>query len=117
MTRLGGRSIDMSAYPPIVNATNRHIRLALDAQSTNGSATVSVQLQDVTDNATITGATFTTSNVAATYFTTSDLTVGSSAGNIRNDKIAQYELQGSIMGGGPSDQAIVVNARLVIFYA
>jgi len=48
---------------------------------------------------------------------TSDLTVGSSPGNIRNDAVRQYEAQLFMSGGGGTDKVACTNARILITYS
>jgi hypothetical protein len=106
----------VSNYPATAAGLNRHIRFAVTFES-QGAGTANVKLVDITDSADITGTLTTTTSQAATTFTSSDLTVGSSAGNIRSDSVKQYELQLWMTGGSGSDQVACTSARLLITYS
>jgi hypothetical protein len=114
--RIGARDIDVSNYPATAAGLSRHIRFACTFES-QGSGTANIKLVDITDSADITGAASTTTSQAATTFTSSDLTVGSSAGNIRSDAVKQYELQLWMTGGGANDRVACTSARLLITYS
>jgi hypothetical protein len=115
--RVASRTVDMALFPATAGSLTRHVQLMVDFETTSATATATVSLVDVTDAAAVTGASSTTSSTSTTRFASSDLTVGSSNGNVRSDKIAAYELQVSLAGGSPSDLAIVTNARLRISYS
>jgi hypothetical protein len=119
-TRIGGREIDVSAFPATINSQTRVIKFIVAIEATSSSSTTSIKLQDTTNNVAVTGTTFTVDGSVSTnltVFTSSPLTVGSSAGNIRNDVVALYEVQLAMPTGNvSSDRAICINARVEISY-
>jgi hypothetical protein len=115
--RMGGRSLDMSKWAATVSGLNRTVSFYADIQKTSGATSAAVQLYDITNNILITNTNLTTTSNSLTTVSTINLTVGSSAGNIRNDSAAQYEVQLKMNGGSGSDAVYLTNARLLISYA
>lgn len=116
-TRIGGRSINMNNWPATLNSLARTVSFYADIQKTSGATSVEIRLYDATNNVTVTDTNIvSTSNAIIAVFAT-NLTVGSAAGNIRNDGITQYELQIKMNGGAGSDAVFLTNARLLISYA
>ena len=116
--RIGAREIDMSLFPATIGILNRTIKFIAIIEASTGSAVTSIRLQDVTNNVTISSTTTTTSSTTLVIFTSSALTVGSAAGNIRNDAITLYEVQLSMTSGNIStDRAICASGRIEITYA
>jgi len=116
-TRSGGRQIDMSVFPATIGALTRTVVFSADIDMTAGATTVEVQLYDITNSVAVTSTNLTSSSITNTRVVSSALTVGSSAGNIRSDTAAQYELQFKMNGGGGSDAVFLTNSRLVVTYA
>lgn len=115
-TRIGGREIDMSLYPATLNGLTRTVNFVANYYSSDAGATASVRLYDVTNGSAITDTTDTTISTSVNTFTSADLTVGSNAGDIRDDATTQYELQIDTTGGAPGDLAFCINARIIITY-
>eukprot|EP00697_Spironema_sp_BW2_P008860 gnl/Spiro4/23585_TR11653_c1_g2_i1.p1 gnl/Spiro4/23585_TR11653_c1_g2~~gnl/Spiro4/23585_TR11653_c1_g2_i1.p1 ORF type:complete len:591 (-),score=-101.37 gnl/Spiro4/23585_TR11653_c1_g2_i1:13-1785(-) len=116
-TRTGARYIDMSIFPSTIGALTRTVAFTADIDMTSGATSVEVQLYDSTHTVAITGTDLTSTSTTNARVTSGPLTVGSSAGNIRNDVASQYELQFKMNGGGGGDAVFLTNARLVITYA
>jgi len=117
--RIGGRDFDMTPFPAVVGNLNRQVRFIAAIEVTTAAATCTVQLQDVTNNVTITNTVGTTStDTGLVIFDSGPLTVGTANGDIRTDMIPIYEVQLSMPTGNiTSDRAICVNARLEITYS
>ena len=113
-SQIGGRKVDMSLYPTVLGYT-RHVQFLADVQKTSGATSVQVQLYDLTNVVQVTSMTHSADN-ALTEKTSGDLTVGSSAGNIRSDVAAMYEVDVKMNGGGGSDAVMITNARILIYY-
>lgn len=114
--RMGGRSIDLSLWPRNRNGLTRRIDFVADINKTSGATSVEIQLYDITNEALITSTNLTSTNNTTTRVSATNLTVGTSAGNLRTDTIAQYEIQLKMNGGGGSDAVFVTNARLLVTY-
>ncbi len=116
-TLAGSRRVDMSAFPASIGALNRQVKLIVDGQKTSGATSVEVELFDVDNAIQVAGTNLVHSaNDDLTELVSSALTVGSSAGNIRNDASTLYELNVKMNGGTPSDMVLVASARLQISY-
>ena len=115
--RAGARKFDVSPYPITLGALTRTIKFEGDIEKTSGATNVEIQLYDNTHSVAITGTNLTGTETANTLHTTAALTVGSSAGNIRDDIASQYELQIKMNGGGGSDSVTITNGKLIISYA
>ncbi len=116
-TRIGGRKIDMSIFPATAGLLTRSVKFIADVDMTAGATTVEFQLYDSTNAVIVTGTNATSSSTVNVEIESAALTVGSSAGNIRNDTPAQYELQLKMNGGGGGDAVFCTNARLIVSYA
>jgi len=115
--RVGSRKVDMSAFPPTVNGLSRTVKFVADIDMTAGATSAEVRLFDATNVVAVTGTTMTSSSLSNDEKTSAALTVGSSAGDVRNDVAASYEVQLRMNGGVPgTDQVFATNARLVIAY-
>jgi len=115
--RVGGRSIDISKWPATLNGLARTISFFADVQKTITATSVEVQLFDVTNNTLVTSTNLTSTSLSLATISALNLTVGASAGNIRSDTSAQYEVQLKMNGGNQNDQVYCINARLLITYA
>lgn len=116
-TRVGCRTVDMSAFPATIGALNRHVKFVVSIDRSGASTSVEAQLFDVTHVVAVTGTDLTSTSTTSDEKTSADLTVGSGAGNIRNDVLTTYEVQLKMNGGTPNiDQVFLTNARLVITY-
>lgn len=115
--RVGARSIDMSLWPLYKNGLTRNISFQADVQKTITATSVEIQLYDITNNVLITGTNLVSTSNAATLLSANSLPVGASAGNIRTDVGAQYEVQLRMNGGSDNDLAYCLNARLLISYS
>jgi len=115
--RVGGRSIDMSSWPSLLNGLTRIVSFNADIQKTSGATSAEVQLFDVTNGVSVTNTDLTSTSLTLTTVSANNLTVGISSGNIRNNTATQYETQLKMNGGGASDAAFLTNARLLISYA
>lgn len=113
-TRIGERSVDLTAYPPVLpDGKIRTVSLVVNIETTLGTATF--QLYNATDGEFVdTGtavATTSTSNVEIVR----TLTVGTSSGNLISGK--RYQAQVTQSGGSSIDRGTVTGSRLVISYA
>lgn len=116
-TRVGGRKIDFTLYPATVGGLSRQVKFIVDVQKTSGATSVEIELFDITHavQVTSTNIIYSTDN-ALTEISTGSLTVGSSAGNLRSDTTALYEIHIKMNGGTGSDAVFITNARLQISY-
>ena len=110
--RAGGRIIDLSTYPAVIESFTRSVAFKADLETTAG--TCHVTLHNVTSGEDVTGAVFTTTNTTNTEIS-GTLTVGVAAGNLKTGEV--YEVTVWITGGSVADRAVVTNARLSISYA
>lgn len=117
--RIGASDIDMSIFPASIIPLTRYVHFKALIEVTSVSATAQIQLVDVTHDVVITGTIGTTSNATGlVLFDSGPLAVGTSAGNIRTDVDAIYEVQLSMTAGNPvTDRAICANARVEITYS
>lgn len=115
--RVGGRSINISSWPATLNGLARTISFFADIQKTITATSVEIQLFDVTNNVLVTSTNLTSTSLSLVTVSAINLTVGSSAGNIRSDVNSQYEVQLKMNGGNQNDQVYCLNARLLITYA
>lgn len=118
-SRVGSRTIDMSQFPATIGALSRTVKFLASVDMTAGATTVEIQLVDITDaDAIITGTDMTSSSTSSTEKNSGALTVGSASGNIRNDKVAVYEVQLKMNGGTlGTDQVFCTNARIEVSYS
>lgn len=117
-TRIGARRIDMTPYPSVVNGLNRSVTFVADLDVAGGATGAEVKLTNITDAQDVTGANLTGTTPMNGEQTSAPLTVGSSAGNLRSDHAAQYEVYLKMNGGVPgTDIVSCTNARLVITYS
>lgn len=112
--RAGGRFLDLTPWPATIGTLTRTVKFVANIESSFSGATAHVQLQNVTDNETVTGTNLTTSNLSNTEVSAT-VTVGSSSGNLKTSKT--YEVQVYLSGGGATDRVTITNARLLITYA
>ena len=115
-SRIGARKIDLSSFPSTIGSLTRTVQFFADVDKTSGATTVEVQLYDSTHAVAVSGTDLTSISTASFEVTSSALTVGSSAGNVRSDVASQYELQLKMNGGGGSDAVFCTNARFVVTY-
>ena len=115
--RVGGRSIDISKWPTTLNGLTRTVSFFADLQKTITATSAEIQLFDVTNNVLVTSTNLASTSLSLVTVSALNLTVGSSAGNIRSDVNAQYEVQLKMNGGNQNDQVYCLNARLLITYA
>lgn len=115
--RIGARELDLSLFPATIGSKSRVVKFIAVIEATSITSITGIRLQDITNNSTVSGTSTTTSSTSILLFDSGSLTVGSSAGNIRNDATTLYEVQLSMPSGNPStDRAICVNARVEISY-
>jgi hypothetical protein len=115
---IGGGSFDVSDFPATYNTLNRSIYFAIDYSAAINTDTVSIQLWDATHGVVVTGTADSTSDVSpAKKFISSALTVGSSNGNIRNDVVAQYQVQMAVTAGSVTNNALCYDAYLLVKYS
>jgi hypothetical protein len=116
--RMGGRKVDLSAFPVTIGTLTRSVTFVADLDMTAGATTAEVKLVDTTDAVDVTGADLTSNSVTNAEVTSAALTVGSSAGDLRSDAVKQYQVYLKMNGGTDgTDDAYCTNARLVITYA
>lgn len=114
-TRVGGRYIDLAPYigtTGIVGTFASTVKFYANIETTAGTA--NVRLYNVTDGEVVTGSLLTTTNTTNTEVN-GTLTVGSSVGNLKTQKV--YEVDIFITGGGGTDRATCTNARLLFSYS
>lgn len=115
--RCGTRELDLTNFPATHGAYSRQIKFIVTFETSVNTATADVRLFDYTNNTAISGASSSTTNDTTTLYTSSALTVGSSAGNIRDDAVTIYEVQVKMSVGNPStDRIICSGARMEITY-
>jgi hypothetical protein len=115
--RVGARQVDVSQYPATRGQLTRVIKFVVDIDKTSGATNVEVKLSDLTHSVDVTGADLTSTSVTSSEVTSAALTVGSAAGNIRNDSLTQYEVYCKMNGGViDTDHVSCTGARLVITY-
>jgi hypothetical protein len=112
-TRAGSRRVPLVQYPPTVGSLTRFIAFYASLEATGG--TCNVQLYDVDNAWVITGTSLSVSTPINTEIGNTGLPVGSSPGDLVDGDTVEVDI--SLTGGGPSDRAIVTNARLVVYYA
>lgn len=116
-TRIGARELDLSLFPATIGLKTRVVKFIAVIEATSNTSVTGIRLQDVTNNVTVSGTVTTTSSTSIVLFNSGPLTVGSSAGNIRNDMAALYEVQLYMPSGNvTTDRAICINARVEISY-
>jgi len=115
--RVGARAVDMSPYPSTtLDGRTRTMKFIADLEVTNAAATGFVRIKDVTNNAIIASSTLSTSSLTSVELS-AEINSGITAGLMRTDMVAQYEVQIYITGGGVNDQVICRNARINITYS
>jgi len=115
-TRIGSREIDLSPFPSTIGSKNRVVTFYAELEASTGTASASIILQDTTHSTSVTGTSYSTSSTSLIVYS-SVLTVGSSAGNIRDDVTTIYEIQLAMPTGDPyGDRAICTNSRIEISY-
>lgn len=115
--RVGSRAVDMTPYPSTtLDGRARTMTFRADLEVTNPAATATVQLKDITNNVIITNSVLTTQSQTSVELSAT-ITSGNSAGFMRTDQVAMYEVQIFITNGGLTDQAICRNARIQIVYS
>ena len=116
-TRIGGRKINILPYPNTIGALTRNVVFVADLDSAGGALSSEVKLSNITDSEDVTGANLLSTSTTNDEQVSVSLTIGSAAGNIRNDHDAQYEVYLRMNGGVPAvDPAYCTNARIVITY-
>ena len=114
--RIGGRSINMSRYPAVLNGKNRAVHFETEVQKNGLATSVEVQMTDVINGVAVIGTTLSSANSSLTKLASASLTVGSVNGNIRSDIETVYEVRIKMTGGTINDQVYCTNARLLITY-
>lgn len=119
--RISGRVVDMTLYPPSSGSLTRLAVFKATLESSSLGVITTVRLYDVTHSVLVAGTLLDNSSVSDPTLpneVSAILSVGGSAGNLRNDVPSQYEVQISMTGGTPSgDRAVCVDARIVITYS
>ncbi len=115
--RIGARKIDMTPYPATIGTLTRIVKLVAALDRGAGATSAQVKLYNITAGEDVTGASLTSTSLS-NFEQSVTLTVGTSAGNVRSDSAAQYEVYLKMNGGTPgTDIATCTNARIVISYA
>lgn len=113
--RFGSRFLDLTPFPPFNSAgLTRVIRFIVNIEA-SGTATANVRLRNVTDSETVSGTSLSTANLTNTQLVSSPLTVGTSSGNLKDDRM--YEVEVFKSGGAADDAVTCTNARLEVTYA
>jgi hypothetical protein len=92
---------------------NRIIKFKAEITTTSGSASCNIQLFSTTNSEVVNGTTYSTSSMENFLFDSGPLTVGLSP-DFQDESF--YEVDIFLTGGGPTDRAIITNARLEISY-
>jgi hypothetical protein len=113
---VGARQVDMSVLPD----TTRKVYFVATLQSMAAAAVAHVELWDVTHDVMVASADLDNSAAVdpflAETFVSGELTEGSSAGNIRTDVAAEYEVRLYRSGGLGTDYVAVLNAYLRVVF-
>lgn len=115
---VGGRNVDITPFVPVLgDGRIRSVKFYVDVE-VSGDPGIDgyVELYDVTHNVLVTDTLFQFTNQDVTELASPELTVGSMAGNIRNDAITYYEVRLWKISDTGSDRAICHSARLTIAY-
>jgi len=113
-TRAGSRYLDLTPYPPIDSA-GRTRQIEFVANLEVGTAgTGYVQLRNRDDDELVTGASLSTASLTNVELRSGPLTVGTLAGNLKDDKM--YEVEVYHLGGSSTDGVTITNARLEVVY-
>ncbi len=114
---VGGRKLDMSNFPlTLPDNRVRHMFFYADVEVSTSGMDGYLQLFDTTNNVAITNSLFHFTNTIGIETVSSELTVGSASGNIRNDAATRYEVRMWKVSGSSADRVICNNARLTILY-
>lgn len=115
--RAGTRELDLTNFPATLGGKTRTVKFIATFETSVSSATADIRLFDYTHNTLVTGTNTSTTSDSTYLFVSSNLTVGSSAGNIRSDVTTIYEVQLKMTVGNVStDRVICSGARLEIIY-
>ena len=111
--RFGSRFLDLTPFPAVhPSGLNRQIEFVANVETTAG--TVTVRLRNRDDTETVTGTTIVSASLTNIEVRSPVLTVGVSAGDLKDDKM--YEVEVFITGGGGTDAATCTNARFEVKY-
>lgn len=121
----GQRKVDLSPFPATLGGLSRVVRFAVDLENAVHSAAyfTAADLRDVTHGGVlVTGTDLDNSGEAdrgaGNEFVSAPLTVGSAAGNLRDDVASIYAVR--VAGDGITDpmteRAIMTHARLIVSY-
>lgn len=122
-SRTGVRELDLSEYPTALGSLSRQIRFRATMENSEHSTQfyTEVRLVDLTNNIEVTGTLMDNSSEVdrsiVKEFDSGSLSIGSSAGDIRDDAPTLYSVEFRGVGTlGPTERAILSNARLEIRY-
>lgn len=111
--RAGSRFLDLTPYPAIDTAgRTRQIEFVADLETTGGTA--NVQLVNRDDAEVVSGTSLSTASLTNVELRSGPLTVGTSAGNLKDDRM--YEVKTYRSGGAATDAVTITNARLEVIY-
>lgn len=115
---IGSRVLDMDPFLPVLgDGRTRFVRFYTDVEiAASGLCDGYVQLYDVTHDVLVTGTNFQFTNDTVEELSTGPLTVGSNAGNIRDDEPTTYEIRLWKVSDTGADRAICHSARVTISY-
>lgn len=114
---IGARNLDMSLYPTTISDGRiRALIFHIDAEVSVGGVDGYAHLFDLTNSVIVTDTEFHFTDIITQEFSSTELTVGPSAGNIRDDGVTMYEMRIWKVSDAGADRAICHNARLSIFY-
>lgn len=112
--RIGSRFIDLTPFPAVdVVGRTRNIEFVANLE-VGLAGTGNVRLRNTEDSETVTGTALSTTDITNTELRSGPLTVGTAAGNLKDDRT--YEAEVFHTGGAPTDAVTVTNARLEISY-
>jgi hypothetical protein len=112
--RFGTIKLDLTSFPPVnTNGFVRQVSFVVNFETTNILAVGTVHLRNVDEDEIVTGSTLLTTSLLNEE-QRSILTVGSSPGNLKDDRI--YEVAAFRTGGLDADSITITNARLEILY-
>lgn len=114
---IGGRILNMNYFnPTLPDGRPRHIFFYSDVEVSAPGVDGYIQLFDTTNNVVVSTTQARFTNTIAAEIVSSELVVGASAGNIRNDAPTRYEVRIWKVSGSPADRVICNNARITIMY-
>lgn len=112
--RAGSRFVDLTPFPPVDTAGRvRTIEFVANIEA-NAAGTANVRLRNREDDETVTGTSLSTTNTENTEVRSGALTVGTGAGDLKDDRT--YEVEVFHTGGTDEDAMSISNARLEVVY-